>query len=204
VSIGTTDLRNALLHATQQVLEGNWQVEGTIPSGDTAFVVSLRSNPAVYPFPKAGSIDQYIGARIVFTSGLCDGWSTLVTGIGQGGRNPLEIDIQDTLPNALAKGDTFTIYVVPPGTPANVSQVTAAYSVGTSATAIGSNPVGRKWILVYNNGSDTIYVGGLGVTTSSGVPVPAGGPASFPYGANIQLYAISATAGQDVRTMEAA
>lgn len=205
MGIGPGDLRNALLHATQQVLEGNWQVAGAIPSGDSGFDAVLRGNPDQQPYLKADVISQYIGARLVFTGGLCQGFATIVTDIGPVGRGtaPL-ITIADALPNALAKGDTFAIYVVPPGTPANVSQATAAYTVGTSATAIGSNPTGRKWILVFNNGSAAIYVGGTGVTTSSGIPVPAGGSASFPVGPNIALYAISGTAGQDVRTMEAA
>ena len=202
MSIGTTDLRNALLHATQQVLEGNWQVAAAADSGQPSFTVALRSNSATVPNVSASEAGLYVGAPIRFTSGLNIGFHSLVKSVTTSS-GTTTVTLVDNLPKDVAVGDTFCIYVIPPGTPANVSQVTAAYSVGTSATAIGSNPAGRKWILVYNNGSDTIYVGGSGVTTSSGVPVPAGGPASFPYGANIQLYAISATAGQDVRTMEA-
>ena len=202
MGIETGDLRESLLHATQQVLEGNWQVAAAADSGQASFAVALRSDSATKPDVSTSAANLYVGAPIRFTGGLNNGFHSTVKSVATAS-GTTTATLVDTLPNAVAAGDTFSVYVVPPGIPANVSQVTAAYSVGTSVTAIGSNPAGRKWILVFNNGTDAVYVGGSAVTTANGIPVPAGGSASFPVGPGISLYAISASASQDVRTMEA-
>ena len=201
MSIGKRDMRGAALHATQQVLEGNWQVAAAAASGQPSFTVALRSNSATKPNVSASDANLYVGAPIRFTGGLNSGFHSTVKSVATAS-GTTTVTLVDNLPDAVAVGDTFSIYVIPPGTPARVGQVTTAYSVGTSVTAIGSNPAGRKWILVFNNGTAAIYVGGSGVTTASGIPVPAGGPSSFPFDSTVQLYAIS-TATQDVRTMEA-
>ena len=202
MGIGPDNMRDMLLHATQQVLEGNWQVAAAAASGQAAFTVALRGNSSVTPLVFPSQNGLYVGAPVRFTGGLNVGFYSLIMKVTTIA-GTTTVTLVDNLPKDVAAGDTFCIYVIPPGTPANVTQVTTAYSVGTSAVAIGSNPAGRKWIVVYNNGSAAIYVGGSGVTTSSGVPVPAGGSASFPVGPGISLYAISTAASQDVRTMEA-
>lgn len=78
-------------------------------------------------------------------------------------------------------------------------------SVGTSATALWSSSLAnRRTVLVYNDGSDTVYVGDSSVTTSNGVPVAVGSSVSLNLGPGLTLYGISGTAGQDVRTLEVA
>lgn len=81
----------------------------------------------------------------------------------------------------------------------------AAVSVGNTATdLVGSDLANRKRILVQNLGTKKIYVGNSGVTTANGIEVFAGGSIELDIGPGIDLYAISGTAGQDVRVMELA
>lgn len=94
--------------------------------------------------------------------------------------------------------------------PLPVSEIAAgavlstAVTVGTSATALPSSALSsRKSMIVFNNGNTTIYLGPSGVTTSSGLPVYAGAYSpAINLGAGVTLYAISGSAGQNVRVFE--
>jgi len=77
----------------------------------------------------------------------------------------------------------------------------AAVTVGTSATLLAAANSSRQALTIMNNGTATIYLGGSGVTTASGLPVTAG-QGFVVEGTTAALYAISGTAGQDVRVME--
>lgn len=59
-------------------------------------------------------------------------------------------------------------------------------------------------VAVFNNGSQTVYVGGADVTTSNGIPVPAGtwGP-SIDVSTSEALYGRVAATTADVRVLEA-
>ena len=204
MSIGKRDMRGAALHATQQVLEGNWQVAATAASGANSFTVALRSNPTIAPNLGASDRQRFIGSRIVFTSNKCNGFSSTIADAATAS-GVTTITLSEELPDALALGDALSIYYVPDGTPASVSTSGNQTTVGTAAVRIDTGLTGRKWIVIFNNGGDTIYIGGSsGVTTAGGMPIPAGGPASFVLGPYQQIWAISGTAGQDVRTWEAA
>lgn len=51
-----------------------------------------------------------------------------------------------------------------------------AVQCGTTPTLISPSPLaGREGLGVYNNGPNTIYIGGSAVTTAKGWPVPPGG-----------------------------
>lgn len=198
------NLNASLAAHARQLLEDNWAAAEAVTAGGSSFTVQTQTSGAA-PYVGASRIALFIGASLTFTSGKSDGFQTTITALTSavsGSTVTTTVTIADGILASVAAGDAFAVFCPPPGSPANVSQVTAAYSVGASATAIGSNPSGRKWILVFNNGSGAIYVGGSAVTTSDGIPVPAGGSASFPVGPGTSLYAIS-TATQDVRTMEA-
>ncbi len=89
-------------------------------------------------------------------------------------------------------------------------------TVGTTAVALrcgASNQANRRRILIFNNGSSAIFIGGnTSVTTGTGYPIPApsGGllsstgyaPIQIDIGPDLTLYAISAAAGQDIRVIE--
>ena len=47
-------------------------------------------------------------------------------------------------------------------------------SVGNSATAISASNTSRKKVIVTNEGTVTMYLGGSGVTTSDGLPLLSG------------------------------
>lgn len=75
--------------------------------------------------------------------------------------------------------------------------------VGTTATAIPTTPLAsRKSLIVYNVGSTSVYIGGSGVTTLTGLPVgTADYSPSFDLGTTI-LYGITGTVGGTVNVLE--
>lgn len=86
------------------------------------------------------------------------------------------------------------------GVPAGGSVEGGAVSVGTSATRVVAGRSQRKSLVVQNLGAAAVYVGGPGVTVAGGMQVPANGSLEVD-GLSGDLWAISGTAGQDVRWM---
>ena len=63
--------------------------------------------------------------------------------------------------------------------------------------------INRRALQVYNNSSTTIYVGGSDVTTSNGIPVPAGSFSPIlDAGYNVILYGVTVSGSADARIME--
>ena len=88
---------------------------------------------------------------------------------------------------------------------AGQSAVFSAVSVSSTATdLVASDLANRRKILVQNIGSKNIFIGNSGVTTSTGVMVPAGASAEFELGSQVNLHAITASGSSNVRVMEVA
>lgn len=78
-------------------------------------------------------------------------------------------------------------------------------TVGVTATAVPTTILtGRRSLMIYNNGTVPIYIGSSTVTTTSGLPVVVGQALSMDAGPGLLVYAISGTAGQNVRVLEVA
>lgn len=78
-----------------------------------------------------------------------------------------------------------------------------AVTVGTSAVALPTTALtGRKKLYVQNRGAQSIFLGDSGVTTSSGIEVSKFSTWSDDVGAGVSMYAISGSAGMDVRVLE--
>ena len=78
-------------------------------------------------------------------------------------------------------------------------------SIGTAAAQIvaartGAAGTGRIAVTLYNAGSATVYFGTSGVTTSTGMPLPAGATATITTQAAI--YGIAASGTQTIGVME--
>ena len=78
-------------------------------------------------------------------------------------------------------------------------------SIGTSATQIvaarpGAAGTGRIGVTLENAGSATVYFGASGVTTTTGMPLPAGASATIDTQAAI--YGIAASGTQTIGVME--
>jgi hypothetical protein len=56
--------------------------------------------------------------------------------------------------------------------------------------------------MIQNNGSQSIFVGPTGVTTATGIEVSKNSTLSLEAGEALAFFAISGTAGQDVRILE--
>lgn len=91
----------------------------------------------------------------------------------------------------------------------SASPTATAHAVGTTAVkvienddAAASGADGRVSFEVSNLGSATVYVGGPTVTTSSGAPLYAGSARTFSLRLGGQVWAVSASAGQDVRVLK--
>jgi hypothetical protein len=81
----------------------------------------------------------------------------------------------------------------------------SAITIGTSALLLPAAPLAsRKVLHVQNRGPASIYVGPTsGVTTANGTEVEAGASLEWDHG-EVSLYAISSSAGNDVRLIERA
>ena len=82
---------------------------------------------------------------------------------------------------------------------------TAQASLGTTASSIvaartGGSGTGRIAATLYNTGAVTVFVGNAGVTTSAGIPVPAG--ASLTLKTTAALYGITASSTATVGVVE--
>lgn len=75
-----------------------------------------------------------------------------------------------------------------------------AVVIGVAAAAVVAARNLRRSVLIQNNSSYDIYVGGSDVTVSTGVKLCPGGDMTI-YGKGA-IYGISATAGCDVRYLE--
>jgi len=64
-----------------------------------------------------------------------------------------------------------------------------------------SRLAGREYLIIYNNGSQTIYFGPSGVTTTSGIPIEKNQSMGIPIG-DLGLFLITASGTQNVRVQE--
>lgn len=80
-------------------------------------------------------------------------------------------------------------------------------SVTTAATALEfANPTtptlaSRKTLIIYNNGTSTIYLGGSAVTANTGIPLGVGATFTADLGA-ARIYGIASAGTHDVRVLE--
>lgn len=102
-------------------------------------------------------------------------------------------------------GQTFDVDADPPVqlvTGALSSSITAAdIDVASTATEIVAANTSRQALTIWNNGSETIYLGGSGVTTSTGLPLEAGTGVDFSH-TTAAIYGICSTGPVDTRYLE--
>lgn len=113
--------------------------------------------------------------------------------------------------SASAPGDYQSIKTDALGrTYVNSSAQTAAFSAVAVDSTVGGTDlvatdlVNRKKILIQNTSSKSIYIGNSGVTTATGIKLPASSSAEFEVSDNCNLFAITASGSADVRIMEVA
>ncbi|RKY33205.1 MAG: hypothetical protein DRP74_00705 [Candidatus Omnitrophota bacterium] len=76
-------------------------------------------------------------------------------------------------------------------------------NVGTTPTPLPTTALNhRRSIIVYNNGSNTVYLGDANVTVGNGLPMPPGGSYSFKLDVGVVLYGVVASGTEDVRILE--
>lgn len=91
----------------------------------------------------------------------------------------------------------------------SASPSTQAFAIGTSAVRVvhntdvaASGSDRRVSFEVANLGPEIVYVGGPGVTDSTGAPLPPGSARTFSLLLNGEVWAVAATASQDVRVLK--
>lgn len=103
------------------------------------------------------------------------------------------------------RGDGVVI-VNPEDFSVNVGLTTQAITVGTSATALPTNPLEyRRALVIHNNSAVEIFLGDSTVTTSTGLPLAADEKIAFDVqgNTNVKIFAVCLTSA-DVRIMELA
>lgn len=77
-------------------------------------------------------------------------------------------------------------------------------TVGNTAVPIPAAALaGRMNITVYNNGSNTVFLGGSVVAAGTGLPLGAGASYSLTLSDDSILYGITSSSTSDVRSLEA-
>lgn len=85
------------------------------------------------------------------------------------------------------------------------------YAKSSSVTLNATTPLGlpttalanRRGVVIYNNASSTIYIGGSDVTSSNGMPVPASSYSpALDAGSRLILYGITSSGSANVRVLE--
>jgi len=90
---------------------------------------------------------------------------------------------------------------------ANIGLKSTAFTVSTSQSslvAVASSLGGRRKMIVQNRSTKSIFVGETGVTTLTGLEIRGGVSMSLDIGPDVGLFAIAATAGNDIRVFELA
>lgn len=87
----------------------------------------------------------------------------------------------------------------------NISVVSTVVTVGATEVALPTTAaVGRRRMIIQNTSSNDVYVGATGITTTTGLRIGKGATLSLEIGENVNMFAIAAGAGNDVRVMELA
>lgn len=75
----------------------------------------------------------------------------------------------------------------------------------TAAEVLASPLANRREVTIQNEGTQPVYVGSsAGVTAANGLKISKGASATFEWGANVDIFMISASGSQDVRFLESA
>ena len=78
----------------------------------------------------------------------------------------------------------------------------AAVTVASTPTAIVTTVNDAdQTIHLHNNGSTTVFVGHIGVSTSNGFPIPSGAYRAIPARPGDVLYGVVATGTEDLRVL---
>lgn len=88
---------------------------------------------------------------------------------------------------------------------ADTALLAKAETVGTSAGQIvdgGDELANRKYLFMYNNSSRRMYIGASGVDTTDGFPIPPRSILETRIGPSVDVYAIGAAAGLNMRTLQ--
>jgi len=90
-------------------------------------------------------------------------------------------------------------------TSANIAIKSTAVTVGvTEVNVAPTGLAGRRFITIQNEGSSDIFIGATGVTTSTGTKISKKSSGTYEIAEDVDVFAISGSAGQDVRVFEAA
>ena len=92
------------------------------------------------------------------------------------------------------------------GQPTGSLVATSAVNVGVAATAIVAINADRTGVVLRNNGANTIFIGGAGVTLANGMPLEPGEAAApgdtLMIPATAAIFGIVAAATEEVRVLE--
>ena len=84
-----------------------------------------------------------------------------------------------------------------------VSIISTLVTVGITAIKLPTVPLlRRKFIVIFNNSSNILYIGDSTVTTAAGYPVYPRGQMSLAVEDNIDIYGIASAGSSDIRVFE--
>jgi hypothetical protein len=156
--------------------------------------------PKAKEFPKSISLNE--------SEAILDALEDVTKGIN-GLRDVIEEGNSSEMPRSVTVENFPPQHIPTPVTNININPLrgviyTTAVTVSASATPLPATSLeNRRSVSVYNNSSQTLYVGGANVTTSNGVPVPASSYSNiFDAGEHMILYGVVASSTADIRVLE--
>lgn len=182
VTVDATDLDiRDLAFASDSVTAhqgGTWTIDSiTNPVAVTATDLDIRDLDAA-----TDSVESW----------LADGAGTALTSTLEGGKQALDVYIANMISiNDAALANTAI---------AHASNDLA--SANTAEDVVASPLANRKYLWVYNNDNQKIYIGGTGVSAATGFPLSPASVMELRAGAAIDIEWVSAKANHNIRTLE--
>ena len=110
--------------------------------------------------------------------------------------NPLNVDTEISV-----NGDLIVENVIVASLRGTI--LSSSVTIGDSATIIPASDLSnRKSMTIRNNGSNTIFIGGSGVTTGNGFPIKVNESFDIDLDDSSAIYGIVATGTEDLRILE--
>ena len=141
-------------------------------------------------------IRDLVAATDSVTSHLADGAGTALTSTLVGSDQALDVNVVASAPLQIEDAALANTAIA--------SGATALTTGGTAQDVVASPLVDRKYLYLYNDDNQTMYIGQSGVSASTGFPVPPGAYLELRAGAALDIEFVSSKNNHDLRYLELA
>lgn len=182
---------SVVVSATDLDIRDLTHVSDSVKVGDGTDFLAVNGDGSINAVVTATQldIDDLSAGTDSVAAWLSDGAGTALTSTLVGSDQALDVNVVQTVPISVQQDAFDTI-------------ANSAIAVGaTEVQVIAGSPVAnRRQVVIQNTGSDPVWLGATGVTTSSGIELAK--KASIVLDASTGIYAIAAGAAREIRIIE--